>query len=323
MSHTSTHTHATLPVSQPVFDEIKEKLLKAGYGEQIDHLPEMLIDMNGLALVVDAFVPEEVLNSGRFGHWFLEFCADQAAWSQKTFGSDSTRGPIGPLKHMLKEVQEALDNPTDIEEYADLLLLLMDSSRRAGFSPMSLLYAARAKMRKNKEREWPKPTSDEPVEHVRFITKDEAQKMLTPTDPKETLAGTIGDGKGELISHIDVDFNSPYTDPNKAPDIIILGRTEYRKTRLAYPNPIWMAKLMEEIQEWLNNIYADTSSVPICCWSSTTTTDAISIGSEVIWDSESDYGRDGCGEELSLEGITEAYTYYLEDLAMPLLKDRL
>ena len=31
---------------------------------------------------------------------FLEFAKAQAEWSQATFGLDSERGPVGPLKHL-------------------------------------------------------------------------------------------------------------------------------------------------------------------------------------------------------------------------------
>lgn len=279
MFHTSTHTYARLPVNQSTFSDILQRLEQSSYRDQIDY-DAILIDLNGLAIVIDLNAAEITAQASRFGHWFLEFCADQAAWSQKTFGADTERGPIGPLKHMLKEVQEVLEKPTDVEEYADLLLLLMDSSRRAGINPMALLQAARAKMRKNKQREWPKPTSDEPVEHVRT----------------EQLVGTIGDRKEDLMS----------------------PATPYSATVLNYPNPIWMADLVQRIQEWLDNIYADASIVPICCWSSTTTTDAISIGSELMWDSQTNDGQ-----ELTLDGIKLAYQHHLEDTAMPLLKDRL
>lgn len=97
---------------------------------------------------------------------------DQANWSQETFGSDSERGPIGALKHLAKEAEEvqlALDaGPEEtLEELADCFLLFLDATRRAGFKIGDVLDASKAKMVKNKARTWPKPTSDEPVEHVR------------------------------------------------------------------------------------------------------------------------------------------------------------
>lgn len=88
-------------------------------------------------------------------------------WSQATFGPDNVRGPIGPLRHLEKEVQEALAAPGDIMEYADCLTILMDAARRAGFSIQQLIDASNDKIEFNKTRLWPRPTSDEPVFHIK------------------------------------------------------------------------------------------------------------------------------------------------------------
>ena len=102
-----------------------------------------------------------------FGVEFGNLVADQAQWSQATFGTDSQRGPIGALRHLEKEAREAIDNPRDIMEYADCLLLILDASRRAGFMAGTLVQAAQRKMAINRTREWPRPELDVPIEHVR------------------------------------------------------------------------------------------------------------------------------------------------------------
>lgn len=105
-----------------------------------------------------------------FADKFSDLVVDQSEWSQATFGTDAERGPMGALKHLEKEsreCQEAVGTPELREELADCLLLLLDASRRAGVKPTQLVEAAQAKMQKNRQRVWPKPTSDEPVEHVR------------------------------------------------------------------------------------------------------------------------------------------------------------
>lgn len=107
--------------------------------------------------------------------WF-----DLATWSQKTFGADENRGPIGPLKHLKKEANEAilvaremrevglLAGCEDMEtEMADCLLLVFDAARRGGVSLMELINAARRKLATNKSRTYPAPTGDEVSEHVR------------------------------------------------------------------------------------------------------------------------------------------------------------
>lgn len=71
------------------------------------------------------------------------------------------------MKHLAKEVGDALASPKDVTEYADCLILVMDAARRAGHDHVALLQAALVKMDVNKVRRWPKPVDDEPVEHVR------------------------------------------------------------------------------------------------------------------------------------------------------------
>ena len=98
---------------------------------------------------------------------FIEFAEAQAEWSRATFGSDEERGPLGPLKHLAKEVQECLSDPTDKMEYADLLFLVLDASRRAKIPAAELLDCCFQKLEINKARTWQKPTKDGAVEHVR------------------------------------------------------------------------------------------------------------------------------------------------------------
>lgn len=100
---------------------------------------------------------------------FLDFAAKQAEWSQATFGSDEERGPIGPLKHLAKEVQEALANIQDEMEYVDCFFLVLDASRRAKIPASKLLELAFVKLEINKKRKWNKPTSDNPIEHDRSV----------------------------------------------------------------------------------------------------------------------------------------------------------
>lgn len=52
----STHTYALLPVSQATYDEIREKLLAAGYDDYVTRATgdeQERVSMQGIALVVD------------------------------------------------------------------------------------------------------------------------------------------------------------------------------------------------------------------------------------------------------------------------------
>lgn len=85
-------------------------------------------------------------------------------WSQETFGSDHERGPIGPLKHLKLEADEAIQSG-EKEEFADCLLLILDAARRSGLTCDSFINTAIAKLEVCKMRVYPKPSTDEAGHH--------------------------------------------------------------------------------------------------------------------------------------------------------------
>jgi hypothetical protein len=113
------------------------------------------LDLTGCKLPTK--LRDDQLDLEEFWHVF-------SAWSQATFGNDASRGPRGPLLHLQKEVAECLEDPMDVEEYADCVFLVFDACRRAGFSFNDLRIAINRKLKTNMARRWPSPTSDQPVE---------------------------------------------------------------------------------------------------------------------------------------------------------------
>lgn len=107
------------------------------------------------------------------------FWNEHAEWSQATFGTDAERGPIGPAKHLKKEIDEVLEHLESkepigpgklLEELADCLFLLFDTARRAGFTLAQLTGMAFWKLAKNKTRVWVRSVNpDEPTEHLRGV----------------------------------------------------------------------------------------------------------------------------------------------------------
>lgn len=104
------------------------------------------------------------------GSLLNRIAVEQSEWSQATFGSDQERGPKGALLHLEKEAREAFEAPGDVTEFADCLLLVLDASRRAGFEPAYLLQQTYHKLQICKQRNWPKPDGDKPVEHIKDST---------------------------------------------------------------------------------------------------------------------------------------------------------
>ena len=89
---------------------------------------------------------------------------EHAEWSKTTFGNV---GPIGPLKHLRREVLEAIAKPDDLIEWADMYFLLWDAQRRAGITDEQITLAMIEKLAVNKLREWPAPKDGEPRLHIK------------------------------------------------------------------------------------------------------------------------------------------------------------
>ncbi|WP_260612577.1 dATP/dGTP pyrophosphohydrolase domain-containing protein [Raoultella planticola] len=89
---------------------------------------------------------------------------EHAEWSQATFGNVV---PVGPLKHLSKEALEAVAEPDDLSEWADMQSLLWDAQRRAGITDEQITQAMIEKLVVNKQREWPEPKDEEPRLHIK------------------------------------------------------------------------------------------------------------------------------------------------------------
>lgn len=87
-------------------------------------------------------------------------------WSSETFGSDIVCGPEAPLAHLRKEIDEVLEDPKAIEEWADVLLLVLDGISRAGYSVDAVEHAAWTKLDINRKRKWGPPNAEGFSEHT-------------------------------------------------------------------------------------------------------------------------------------------------------------
>lgn len=98
----------------------------------------------------------------------IEHLYRQRTWSETTFGpGDRTQGISD---HIRKELLEIDANPTDVEEWIDVVILALDGAWRAGHSPEVIVAALEAKQTKNEGRTWPDWRTADPnkaIEHVR------------------------------------------------------------------------------------------------------------------------------------------------------------
>lgn len=77
----------------------------------------------------------------------------QREFSLRTFGP----GPRteGVIHHIRKELSEIAQNPKDLFEWVDVILLGLDGAWRAGFTSLAIAAAIAAKQAKNEQRKWP------------------------------------------------------------------------------------------------------------------------------------------------------------------------
>ncbi len=89
---------------------------------------------------------------------------DIGVFTDKTFG-DST--PQSKAHHLAEEAMEAAADPSDIIEWADCTILLLDAVRKAGFTTEDLYAAVARKMEINKSRKWGDKDENGVVRHVK------------------------------------------------------------------------------------------------------------------------------------------------------------
>lgn len=77
----------------------------------------------------------------------------QRAFSERTFGPG--RRTEGVSDHIRKELAEIAENPDDLSEWVDVILLALDGAWRAGHSPRDIACAIEAKQARNERRSWP------------------------------------------------------------------------------------------------------------------------------------------------------------------------
>jgi hypothetical protein len=92
----------------------------------------------------------------------------QREFSVRTFGPGMRTA--GVLDHIAKEMLEIQDEPADLSEWIDIVLLALDGAWRAGHSPEDIAAALAAKQNRNEARQWPDWRTADPnkaIEHRR------------------------------------------------------------------------------------------------------------------------------------------------------------
>jgi len=105
----------------------------------------------------------------RSGYDLVAHLERQKAFSLRTFGPGYRLDTV--VAHIRKELQEVEENPRDVTEWADVMLLAMDGASRAGHSPVTIAQALEAKLTRNEQRQWPdwrKTTPGQVIQHIQI-----------------------------------------------------------------------------------------------------------------------------------------------------------
>jgi len=143
-------------------DERERALVRAGWND-----PHAMKTVDRMIAEVDAEHPRDPWRA------FADFFDAKAKWSRETFGpGDRLRGV---LAHIRKELSEIEREPSDIEEWIDVVMLAMDGAWRvAGADGEAFVSALLAKHEKNIGRIWPDwrtASNDAPIEHDRALDR--------------------------------------------------------------------------------------------------------------------------------------------------------
>lgn len=92
----------------------------------------------------------------------------QRAFSEATYGPG--RRTEGVVDHIRKELVEVLEDPDDLKEWVDVIILGLDGAWRTGATSQEIIDAIKAKQAKNEARTWPDwrtANRGQAIEHVR------------------------------------------------------------------------------------------------------------------------------------------------------------
>jgi len=146
-----------------------------------NHYPASIQTHSKVADAILALEPDGEQKERESAEEILESIKNQIAeFSDKTFGSE--RPFTAPLHHLHKEVDEAIESG-EIEEFVDMLLLLLDAYRKRfpDFTTETLLKCCQEKIPNLYNRKYGKPDENGVVEHIRENKKPESAEYIFNT----------------------------------------------------------------------------------------------------------------------------------------------
>lgn len=155
------------------------------------------------------------------------YLAHQREWSAATFGPGGR--PKGVIDHIRSELGEVEDDPTDLGEWVDIIILAFDGAWRAGHEPQAILDAVAAKQARNEGRVWPDWRTQDPdkaIEHTPETWLVAVAKVLRDAPPEGVSAVDIGRQMNErwpgafpYVTALDIADQLPHIGVKRTADI--------------------------------------------------------------------------------------------------------
>ena len=98
----------------------------------------------------------------------VEHIERQRKFSEETFGPGLRTE--GVVNHIRKELNEILDDPKDLYEWIDVIILALDGAWRTGATSEEIVEAIKNKQTINENRNWPDwrtADTNKAIEHIR------------------------------------------------------------------------------------------------------------------------------------------------------------
>lgn len=126
---------------------------------------------------------------------------NQRVFSIRTFGPPGQgQKPEGVLRHIEKEVRELRVDPTNLEEWVDMMLLSMDGAIKSGHSPEEISTMLMAKQVKNESREWPDWRTGDLSQSIEHVRTQEEQQAKAQEEASLSQLPLNFDGNGSPVS---------------------------------------------------------------------------------------------------------------------------
>lgn len=121
------------------------------------------------------------------------FLMVQRHWSAKTFGLGAGRWK-GIVAHVEKELREIEQDPLDLDEWIDVIILGFDGAWRTGATNHAIIAALFAKQAKNRRRQWIVSEDESvPAEHYKPTPRLSEALWPSPTSPSRPLIEEVAD----------------------------------------------------------------------------------------------------------------------------------